>query len=137
MTPKFIIGAATAATLSLGAAVAFAQSVYDPSVRKEIDPGSIAADKPIFWQRDASGALILDARGQPIPLSPAPSYTPSQVSVDASTVTVDPAPAYVDYSMPARVELVASAPVPDTPANRVRFGGPESNAGQRTTPRGN
>ena len=35
------------------------------------------------------------------------------------------------------VEMVASAPVPDTPENRRRFGQPLSNAGRNTAPRGN
>jgi hypothetical protein len=33
---------------------------------------------------------------------------------------------------PNGVETIASPPVPDTPANRARFGRPLSRAGQRT-----
>jgi hypothetical protein len=32
---------------------------------------------------------------------------------------------------------VTNGPVPDTPANRARFGQPMSNAGKRTAPAGN
>ena len=35
------------------------------------------------------------------------------------------------------IEVVTNGPVPDTPANRARFGGPDSRAGKMTTPRGN
>lgn len=35
------------------------------------------------------------------------------------------------------VEMVASAPVPDTPENRRLYGQPLSNAGRNTAPRGN
>jgi hypothetical protein len=35
------------------------------------------------------------------------------------------------------VQVVASAPVPDTPENRRAFGAPLSNAGRNTAPRGN
>jgi hypothetical protein len=35
------------------------------------------------------------------------------------------------------VETIASAPVPDTPANRRAYGQPLSNAGRNTAPRGN
>jgi len=35
------------------------------------------------------------------------------------------------------VEMVASAPVPDTPENRAKYGQPMSNAGKRTAPRAN
>jgi hypothetical protein len=35
------------------------------------------------------------------------------------------------------VDIIASRPVPDTPANRARYGGPMSNAGRMTRPAGN
>jgi len=43
------------------------------------------------------------------------------------------------YAFPAsaRVSIVTNGPVPDTPENRARYGGPMSRAGQRTGPRGN
>ena len=46
------------------------------------------------------------------------------------------------YSAPAgspevRTSLVTNGPVPDTPDNRARFGGPDSNGGRRTAPVGN
>ena len=139
MTPKTLIGAATAAAITIGAGAAFAQQVYDPSVRKELDPYSIAADKPIFWERDARGALILDARGNPIPTTnPAYVVNPPTVSVDASTVAPAPASPTFTYSTgPSRVEVITNGPVPDTPANRARYGGPLSNAGRNTSPVGN
>ncbi|MDO1558523.1 hypothetical protein Q0812_03665 [Brevundimonas sp. 2R-24] len=39
--------------------------------------------------------------------------------------------------LPPRTELITNGPVPDTPANRARYGGPNSRAGQMTAPRGN
>jgi hypothetical protein len=33
--------------------------------------------------------------------------------------------------------LLTNGPVPDTPANRAKYGGPMSNAGKRTAPAGN
>ena len=57
------------------------------------------------------------------------------------------APAAGSYSAPASATAPASAnyidmtvtngPVADTPENRARYGGPMSNAGKRTAPRGN
>lgn len=35
------------------------------------------------------------------------------------------------------IDIVASAPVPDTPANRAKYGGPMSRAGKMTRPAGN
>ena len=49
-------------------------------------------------------------------------------------------PAYADaYGTPvsATVSDYADNPVPDTPENRARYGGPMSRAGQRTHPYGN
>lgn len=43
-----------------------------------------------------------------------------------------------DLSTPAvTTEVIASAPVPDTPQNRAAFGQPMSHAGRMTAPRGN
>jgi hypothetical protein len=36
-----------------------------------------------------------------------------------------------------RTTLVTNGPAPDTPENRARFGGPDSNGGQNTHPVGN
>ncbi|HSV02336.1 MAG TPA: UrcA family protein [Phenylobacterium sp.] len=49
------------------------------------------------------------------------------------------APAAGSYGAEAsyRTETVTNGPVPDTVANRERFGGPLSNAGRRTAPSGN
>jgi hypothetical protein len=43
------------------------------------------------------------------------------------------------YGEPASVTVrtITNGPVPDTPENRRRYGGPNSNAGKRTTPAGN
>lgn len=63
-----------------------------------------------------------------------------------SYATTTPAPAPVapaaeSQGQPASATVtnrtVSSSPVPDTPANREAFGGPNSAAGQRTTPKGN
>jgi UrcA family protein len=83
---------------------------------------------------------IAQARSGP-PLAyaaPAPAVVPSvseaplpsaDVSGEAASATA-PAPTYT-------VTTVTNGPVPDTPENRARFGGPMSNAGKRTAPAGN
>jgi UrcA family protein len=51
-----------------------------------------------------------------------------------------PAPAASSYGQPAATvttQTVTNGPVPDTPENRARFGGPMSRAGRRTAPAGN
>ena len=62
---------------------------------------------------------------EPAPQASIPSSAP------VSTVTTD-------VSTNGDVhELIASAPVPDTAANRARYGAPLSNGGRRTTAAGN
>jgi hypothetical protein len=53
----------------------------------------------------------------------------------ASSLASTPAPAGASATVTS--ELIASAPVPDTPANRARYGQPMSHAGKSTAPRGN
>jgi hypothetical protein len=57
----------------------------------------------------------------------------------AETATSADVAATVDQSASPTVttQVIASAPVPDTPANRAAFGQPLSRAGKMTAPRGN
>ena len=55
----------------------------------------------------------------------------------AETATAADVAATVDETASVTTEVIASAPVPDTPANRARFGQPLSRAGKMTAPRGN
>ncbi|HTX50172.1 MAG TPA: hypothetical protein VME40_12385 [Caulobacteraceae bacterium] len=99
----------------------------------------------------ASGAAIGAAHAQPSASSPATSATAPPVSqgqsapaaIDratlASAMTTEPANAIVTVTTDAngdRHVLVASPPVPDTPANRAKYGQPLSRAGRRTAPIG-
>ena len=53
----------------------------------------------------------------------------------SSTTTTQYSSAAV--SPEVRTTLVTNGPVPDTPENRARFGGPDSNGGRQTAPVGN
>ena len=87
--------------------------------------------KPIIAAR-RSGATYAVAAPPPAPyVAPVGEPTASaaeEVSTPASAAV--PAPVYTTTT-------VTNGPVPDTPENRARFGGPMSNAGQRTAPAGN
>lgn len=67
-----------------------------------------------------------------------PPSEPSAAPVGA-TGAIDAAPAAETYGRTASVttQTVTNGPVPDTPENRARFGGPMSRGGQRTAPAGN
>lgn len=62
-------------------------------------------------------------------------------ATDTSTVvlpTDSPTPADEAYKLQASDPTVtANAPIPDTPENRARFGGPDSRGGKMTRPVGN
>jgi UrcA family protein len=73
--------------------------------------------------------------------APLPDQAPDQAYVaPAGSNPADQASAAPAYGAPAATyttRTVTNGPVPDTPANRARFGGPMSNGGRRTVPAGN
>lgn len=78
--------------------------------------------------------------------SDAPNATPAvQPGPAAATVQPSPQPAAAPTGSPTDtsatvgpngVQVVASQPVPDTPANRAAYGQPLSHAGKRSKPNG-
>jgi|GraSoiStandDraft_4_1057263.scaffolds.fasta_scaffold139039_2 hypothetical protein len=80
---------------------------------------------------------------KPTAQAPAPADADAQVPADEGIDVTAPTPApsntaaTVDEAGPVTVEVVTNGPVPDTPANRARYGGPMSHAGKLTAPRGN
>jgi hypothetical protein len=89
----------------------------------------------------ASLAIALPAMAQTqAPVDPALAPAAADTGVNTST---GPVPA--DQLPPAQAQALAAGdnthvtngPVPDTPANRAKYGRPMSNAGRRTAPAGN
>ena len=62
-----------------------------------------------------------------------PAYVNTYGTPTSAVVPADPN----DYRASYTVSTVDNGPIPDTPANRARYGGPVSRAGQRTSARGN
>jgi hypothetical protein len=72
---------------------------------------------------------------QPAPQSSMPAdQGPAPADQAAPTGGAANASATVDSN---GVQVIASQPVPDTPANRAAYGQPLSRAGKRTAPKGN
>lgn len=86
--------------------------------------------RPIIAAR-RSGATYAFAAPPPAPYV-APVGEPAASAEEVSTPASAEVPAAV-YT----TTTITNGPVPDTPENRARFGGPLSNAGQRTAPAGN
>ena len=72
--------------------------------------------------------------------SPPPAAASTTVTTDgATTTTSTTVMAATSMGQPASVttSMVTNGPVPDTPANRAKYGQPMSNAGKRTAAKGN
>jgi hypothetical protein len=68
----------------------------------------------------------------------APAATSAGANTNATVVNPgDAPPAQVQALAQGDNSLTSMSPVPDTPANRAKFGGPMSMTGKRTKPAGN
>jgi hypothetical protein len=121
MLSKTLIIAVAATGLMAGAA--FAQD----AAKSYPDKASTPPDK------------IQDSSLSPNTVNPAPAptndITPAPVGAQSNVAATVP-----DTSAgPATItnELVTNGPVPDTPANRAKYGAPQSRAGKMTRPAGN
>ncbi|HLY78199.1 MAG TPA: hypothetical protein VKQ70_02420 [Caulobacteraceae bacterium] len=86
------------------------------------------------------------AYAQPSTTDQAPPADQSAPPAASSDMNAAPAPATAPVGAAANTsttvdangnQVIASQPVPDTPANRAAFGQPLSHAGKHTAPRGN
>ncbi len=117
MRTKLMIATAAVATLLAGAA--FAQS--DTAVNPSALPAGVATGNAVDGPKPATGADITAPIGSDATVAPA-AGAPAE-SVSAASV--------------GGTDLVSSGPVPDTRANRAKYGQPMSNAGRMTKPAGN
>lgn len=145
-----------AGALSLGATAAFAQ-VAEPG-----RPDTRTDDQSCSAKAEAAQRARANADSGAIPtkgLSPAEEEFLKKCGVAVEVpppppppvAMVEPAPAPAPAAPPSRlyssdynpatpattVTTVTNGPVPDTPENRARFGGPMSRGGQKTVPVGN
>jgi hypothetical protein len=118
------ISAAAAALIAASAlaGAASAQSTTNPATSADQSTGSV--------QTDNGAAQPTSALNGP---GPAPSSTATPPATDTTGYNVG-AP-QTDPNTGA--QIVTNGPVPDTKANRARFGAPDSHAGRRTSPAGN
>jgi hypothetical protein len=108
-----------ASTRSLGAAFVAAAILAAPVV-------AICATQDSMTPQDRDAAA--DRSVNP-PMAPAATGTATNASGVINDTTVAP---NGDSNT-----LVTNGPIPDTPANRAKYGRPMSNAGKRTAPAGN
>ncbi len=111
---KIAFAGMVAATLALAAAPApaAAQATADP-VEAQASPAPMAT--PGGDSADTGGGANMNGA----------MATPGQAAIDPAPVG------------DAGTRIVTNGPVPDTAANRARFGGPLSHGGRKTPPAGN
>jgi hypothetical protein len=136
MRTRLLIASATTAALLAGAALA--QS--SPST------GDTAVNPPSSNQLPAGVATGNAAINPPTPsgqagsgdvTAPAATSPGSTLSDTASVAPAAGAPTERAPSASAGVDVISNGPVPDTRANRAKYGAPLSNAGRLTRPAGN
>jgi hypothetical protein len=110
MSSAKMLGAAAAVAIFAIPALAFGQAQTSPS-----DP---AVNPPMSAST---------------PSAPTAGVNTSGVAVDASQIPPGQAQALAQGDN----TLVTNGPVPDTPANRAKYGKPMSHAGKKTAPAGN
>ena len=101
------------------------------SLKAALAIAAIAMGSPALAQMapDTSSAPPPDA---------APSATAAGVDTSTGPVSADQLPTGQARALAAGDNrLVTNGPVPDTQANRAKYGGPMSNAGRHTKPIGN
>ncbi|MFI4964705.1 MAG: UrcA family protein [Caulobacterales bacterium] len=154
----------TAATALLGAAPALAQTIDELTVTGQLaGPRAQSLSEAVSYadldltapaDRDRLRMRVNDTARRICTRLNQDSPSPANLGRSCQDVAVRDAmdqvhEAFADASSPAYVEAYgapASAiapadydagPIPDTPENRARFGGPRSRAGERTRPYGN
>lgn len=134
MTTQRLLTAVAAIALMAGAAQAQTAAGAAPA------PQAPAAATPSATDQALSSAAPTTATD----MAADPAASPSAMSAPAAGVDASGVVPISSQSPEAQALLqagdpnvVSNAPVADTTANRVKYGAPMSNAGKRTTPKGN
>lgn len=112
--PLFLTAAASVAALSAASAALAGPPVSRP-------PSEAPKDATVAPQTVPEGTMKDDSMAQPVIL---PADSPTPVSQAYLLKAGDPT-------------VTSNPPVPDTPAVRAEFGGPDSHGGKQTKPVGN
>lgn len=146
MLTKVLMSAAAAALIST--AGTYAQQVYHPDPAHDLDPETTPNSPGTLDPEPVLGSAP-SVRPQSSATNPStvnpPADVESRVSLDphaglattgssSDVVAISPDEA---RAQGIAVQTVTNGPVPDTAANRAKYGGPMSRAGKMTRPAGN
>jgi len=137
MRLKLLLSTAAAAGMLAGAALAQTADPSRSTIPPTNDPSTMTDDQ--CGRHGGPKPCGAQVQSVPIPESttvveetyvePAPSASMTTTTEMYATPPMAP--------QDVRTTLVTNGPVPDTPENRARFGGPDSRAGRATAPVGN
>jgi hypothetical protein len=144
MRTRLMIATATAAALLGGAAFAQSASVNPPASNQlpaGVATGNAAVNEPTPSGQAGTGDVTApsgSASGAVNSTGSLNSGSSSASSSDAANVApAAGAPTERAPSATAGTDLISNGPVPDTPANRAKYGQPMSHAGRMTKAAGN
>lgn len=155
MRTRLMIATATAAALLGGAAFAqsngatgsnFSQNsqpaAVNPPASNQLPPGvatgNAAVNEPTPSGQAGTGDVTAPSGSASGALNSTGSLSSSSSGSDAANVApAAGAPTERAPTASAGTDLISNGPVPDTPANRAKYGQPLSHAGRMTKPAGN
>lgn len=103
----------------------------DPTTRTDDECGAHQGPKPcgdVVRESEMTSGAVVDTYVPPPPMPMDDGAASTTTTTQYSSAAVSPE---------VRTTLVTNGPVPDTPENRARFGGPDSQGGRATAPVGN
>ena len=141
MRTRLMIATATAAALLGGAAFAQPGAVNPPASNQlpaGVATGNAAVNEPTPSGQAGSGDVTAPSGSAAGAINSTGSLNSSASSSDAASVApAAGAPTERAPSATAGADVISNGPVPDTPANRAKYGQPMSHAGRMTKAAGN
>jgi hypothetical protein len=141
MRTRLMIATATAAALLGGAAFAQSGSVNPPASNQlpaGVATGNAAVNEPTPSGQADTGDVTAPSGSASGAVNSTGSLNSSASSSDAANVApAAGAPTERAPSATAGADVISNGPVPDTPANRAKYGQPMSHAGRMTRAAGN
>jgi hypothetical protein len=119
---RYALAAAAACLIGGGVAVAQTDATQPSAQPPAVSDQSAPPMSNMSTMPSSQSTTPSDQSAMPMPSDQAQTGQPANTS---ATVTDD-----------GNTQVIASQPVPDTPANRAKYGQPMSHAGKDTTPTG-
>ncbi|PHY19797.1 hypothetical protein [Caulobacter sp. BP25] len=134
MTAQRFVTAAAAIALMAGAASAQTTTGAAPAPQAPVAGSLVATDPTLTW---VAPTTTIDMAADPIASPSAMSAPEAGVNASGVVPVSSQSPEAQALLKAGDPNVVSNGPIADTTANRAKYGAPMSNAGKRTTPKGN